>query len=59
MAETSDTLHRPLMLSPKELKKALMQSADRAQRLADAFGVKVPVITPRTTAAKLKQKSKT
>ena len=31
------------MLSPKALEKALVQSADRAQRMADAFGLKVPV----------------
>lgn len=35
------------MLSPKELKKALKRSADQAQRLADAFGRKLPVATPR------------
>ncbi len=58
MAATSDTSHRPLTPSPKALQKALKQSADRAQRLADAFGLKVPVITPRSTAAKPKQKLK-
>lgn len=56
MAETSDTLHRPLTPSPKALRKALKQSADRAQRLADAFGLKVPVFTPRNTTAKKKLK---
>lgn len=32
-----------LMPSPKALERALVQSATRAQRLADAFGLKVPV----------------
>jgi uncharacterized protein YggE len=31
-----------LMPSPKALQKALKQSAQQAQRLADAFGVVVP-----------------
>jgi uncharacterized protein YggE len=31
------------MPSPKALEKALVQSAQQAQRLADAFGVKVPM----------------
>ena len=31
-----------LTLSPKALQKALEQSASQAQKLADAFGVKVP-----------------
>jgi len=35
--------HRPLMLDPKAMKAALKRSAERAQRLADAFGQKVPV----------------
>ena len=59
MADTSDTLHRPLTPSPKELQKALKQSADRAQRLADAFGLKVPVATRRAPTVKPQQKPKT
>ena len=47
MAQTADTSHRPLMPSPKELQKALKRSADQAQRLADAYGRKLPVTTPR------------
>ena len=31
------------MPSPKALEKALVQSAQQAQRLADAFGLKVPM----------------
>ena len=31
-----------LTLAPKALQKALKQSAQQAQKLADAFGVKVP-----------------
>jgi len=31
------------MLDPKAMKAALKRSAERAQRLADAFGQKVPV----------------
>lgn len=44
--QTCDTNAKPqqnrLMPSPKELDKALTVSADRARRLADAFGLKVP-----------------
>jgi hypothetical protein len=43
MAQTSKTRDKPLMPSPKALEKALAQSALQAQRLADAFGLKVPV----------------
>ena len=35
--------HRPLILDPKAMKAALERSAERAQRMADAFGQKVPV----------------
>jgi hypothetical protein len=39
------------MPSPKALERALVQSATRAQRMADAFGLKVPVAqaSPRLT----------
>ena len=40
MAKTAKT--NQLTLSPKALQKALEQSARQAQKLADAFGVKVP-----------------
>lgn len=33
---------KPLILPPRALNKALAESADRAQRLARAFGQKVP-----------------
>lgn len=36
------------MPSPKALQKALEQSAKQAQRLADAYGVKVPCIKPKS-----------
>jgi len=35
--------------TPKALQKALEQSAHQAQKLADAFGVKVLFSKPRTT----------
>ena len=40
MAKTEKISH--LTLSPKALQKALEKSARQAQKLADAFGVKVP-----------------
>ena len=40
MEKTTKT--NQLTLSPKALQKALKQSASQAQKLADAFGVKVP-----------------
>ncbi|WP_372826339.1 hypothetical protein [Polaromonas sp.] len=40
MAKTAKTSR--LTLTPKALQKALEQSAQQAQKLADAFGVKVP-----------------
>ncbi len=42
MAKDAET-QRPLSLNPKAMKAALTRSAERAQRLADAFGKKVPV----------------
>ena len=38
--------------SPKALQKALEKSALQAQRLADAFGMKVPMAVQRSTAEK-------
>jgi uncharacterized protein YggE len=38
------------MPSPKALQKALEKSAKQAQRLADAFGVTVPSVKPKTTS---------
>ncbi|MDP2368899.1 hypothetical protein [Rhodoferax sp.] len=48
MAQTAKTQPSRLTPSPKALQKALAQSAKQAQRLADAFGVVVPVIKPKT-----------
>lgn len=43
MAQTAEAgTEKPLILPPKALNKALADSADRAQRLARAFGQKVP-----------------
>ncbi len=50
MAETQKTRRRPLMLSARALEKALASSALRAQKLADAFGQKVPVVSSATKA---------
>ncbi len=44
MAQTAKTQPSRLMLSPKALQKALEQSAKQAQKLANAFGLVVPVI---------------
>jgi Protein of unknown function (DUF2283) len=43
-SKTSKTKQRRLIPTPKALEKALKLSADRAQRLAAAFGLKVPGI---------------
>lgn len=47
-----------LILPPRQLKAALRKSAERAQRLADAFGQSVPTVasTPRKTVAKVPKK---
>ncbi len=47
MAQAEEKPQRPLTPSPKALQKALAQSARQAQRLADAFGVKVPGLKPK------------
>ena len=41
------------MPSPKELDKALTQSADRARRMAKAFGLKVPGVAPKPEIKRL------
>ena len=43
MAKAEETRRRPLILDTKAMNKALKRSAERAQRMADAFGQKVPV----------------
>ena len=47
----TETQHRPLMLDPKAMNTALKLSAERAQRMADAFGQKVPVAPRRVNKA--------
>ena len=49
MAQTAKTRQPRLMPTPKALEKALIQSAQQAQRLADAFGLKVPVTPGKAT----------
>lgn len=49
--KVAQTQQSRLMPSPKALEKALKQSAERAHRLAAAFGVVVPSIKPKTRAA--------
>lgn len=41
-----------LMPSRKELDKALTLSADRARRMAEAFGLKVPGLAPKPEKAR-------
>jgi len=43
MAQIAKTQQRRLTPTPKALQKALEKSAQQAQRLADAFGLKVPM----------------
>ena len=50
MAQTSKTQQARLMLTPKALQKALEQSAERAKRMANAFGLKVPGVKPKGVA---------
>ena len=47
MAQAAKATHNLLMPSPKELDKALTLSADRARRMAEAFGLKVPGVAPK------------
>lgn len=42
MAQTAKSPNNRLIPSPKDLDKALALSADRARRMAEAFGLKVP-----------------
>lgn len=52
MAQAAKITHSRLTPSPKALQKALEKSALQAQRLADAFGLKVPMAPQRSTAEK-------
>jgi hypothetical protein len=47
MAKTAKAPSNLLIPSPKALEKALRDSADRARRMADAFGLKVPRVGPK------------
>ncbi len=49
MEQAAKTQPSRLTPSPKALQKALVQSAQQAQRLADAFGIKVPSIKSKAT----------
>jgi len=48
MEKAAKSQQSRLTPSPKALQKALEQSAKQAQRLADAFGVTVPSIKPKS-----------
>ena len=47
MAQAAKPDQNRLMPSPKELDKALTLSADRARRMAEAFGLKRPGTAPK------------
>ena len=49
MAQAAKTVNNLLIPSPKELDKALTLSADRARRMAEAFGLKVPGVAEKRT----------
>jgi hypothetical protein len=51
MAQAAKSPNNLLMPSPKELDKALALSADRARRMAEAFGLKVPGIAEKPAKA--------
>jgi hypothetical protein len=51
MAKTATAPSNLLIPSPKELDKALTLSADRARRMAEAFGLKVPGVAPKPDKA--------
>ena len=52
MAQTPKSPDNLLMPSPKELEKALTLSADRARRMAEAFGLKVPGVATKPDKAR-------
>ena len=52
MAQTSKANQSLLRPPPKVLEKALKDSADRARRMAEAFGLKVPGIAPKPEKAR-------
>ena len=52
MAQTAKAPNNLLIPSPKELDKALTLSADRARRMAEAFGLKVPGVATKPAKAR-------
>lgn len=50
MAQTAKNREPRLMPTPKALEKALVQSAQQARRMAEAFGPKVPVASVKARA---------
>ena len=48
MAQTAKTQQARLTPSPKALQKALAKSAKQAQTMANAFGLTVPGIKPKS-----------
>ena len=48
MAQAAKANQSRLRPSPKVLEKALKDSAHRARRVAEAFGLKVPGIAPKS-----------
>ena len=53
MAQAAKAPNNLLMPSPKELDRALTLSADRARRMAEAFGLKVPSTTTKPVKPKV------
>ena len=51
MAQTEKAKQSRLRPPPKVLEKALKDSADRARRMAEAFGLKVPGVAPKSEKA--------
>ena len=51
MAQAAKAPSNLLIPSPKELDKALTLSADRARRMAEAFGLKVPGVAAKPEKA--------
>ena len=52
MAQTAKASQSRLRPTPKALEKALKDSADRARRMAEAFGLKVPGVAPKPAKAR-------
>jgi uncharacterized protein YggE len=52
MAQTAKASQSRLRPPPKVLEKALKDSADRARRMAEAFGLKVPGVATKPEKAR-------